>query len=260
MQALMAAQEDDLTEVTFRTPIIKICQATTREVKEGDAEAGEFLYTLTGDSLGTQIDFIIAYFQKGRSVSTKSGGYRNAIGTDVIPDDPIWREAVGEAFIGTRFDEYPDAEEQYKDRVNSGEIEKWGSGPQVSTTYNYTGLVITDSLEDEDDEVLYLPGRMSLLRSTKSAHDKVQQIKQSTMRHKAFWDVTWQFSTQIKEFGRNTSFIVNAKKGRATTPDEVAQAVELAQAVVGGRIVDNSDVAEGGVDKAPEAPEGALGV
>lgn len=253
----MASQEDDLGDVQFQTPILKVCQGLTKEVKEGDAEAGEFLNTLTGESYGTAVDFIVAYFQRGRAASGKDGRYFVAIAQDTIPES--WKDLVGEEFVGTPFDEYPDAEEQYKKRVNAGELE-WGRGPQVSTTYNYTGLVLPPPLEGDDEEIEPMPVRISFLRSTKGAHDKLMTLKKATLRNKPFWNVVFTLSTASKAFGRNETYIVNVKKGRDTTDAEQLLAVEVAQAVVGGRTRDNAEQAEAGSAAVAPDAAGGLGV
>lgn len=255
--ALLAQQEEDLGDFQFQTPILKVCQSLTKEVKSGDAEPGEFLNTLTGESYGTAVDFIVAYFQPGRAASQKKDGrYFVSIAQDTIPES--WKDLVGEEFVGTPFSEYPDAEEQYKARVNAGEIE-WGKGPLVSTTYNYTGLVVPSPVEGED-EVEPMPVRIAFLRSTKAAHDKLMTLKRATLRNKPFWDVAFTLSTENKAFGRNESFIVNVKKARSTEPREKALAVELAQAVVGGRVRDNAEAAEAGSAPVEPEAEGGLSV
>lgn len=254
--SLLAQQEEEYGDVNYQVPILKLAQALTKEVKAGDAEAGEFINTLTGESYGTSVDFVVSFFQRGRSASSKDGRYYVAIGTDLIPE--AWKDLVGEEFVGTRFDEHPDAEERYKERVNSGEI-KWEKGPLISTTYNYTGLVIPSAIEGDDgEEQEPLPVRISFLRSTKSAHDKLMTLKKATMRNKPFWDVVFTLTSEVKSFGRNDSFIVNVRKGRPTTDVEKGLAVEVAQAVAGGRVRDNAEQAAAG--SAPVAPDAAGGL
>lgn len=257
IEALLALQEEEYGDIRFQTPILKICQALTKEVKEGDAEAGEFLNTLTSESYGNHVDFVIAYFQRGRSASDKkTGRYYVSTASETIPDS--WKDLVGEEFVGTRFDEYPDAEEMYKERVNAGEI-KWEKGPLISTTYNYTGLVIPPQIDPEVDEDP-MPVRISFLRTTKAAHDKLQTMRLTTMRGRAPWDVVFELSTVSKSFGRNDSYVVNVKKGRSTTTDERLRAVELAQAVAGGNTRDNAIEAEAGSAAVAPDAEGGLGV
>lgn len=173
-----------------------------------------------------------------------------AIAQDTIPES--WADLVGEGFVGTPFADHPDAEEVYKRRVNDGEIE-WGKGPLISTTYNYTGLVYDPAGEDDEP----MPVRISFLRSTKKAHDKLQTLKKATMRNKAWWDVVFSFETKEETFGRNTAFVVKVGKVRDTEPNEKALAVELATAVIAGRTTDNAEAAEAGSERvAPDAAGG----
>lgn len=197
----------------------------------------------------------MSVFQPGRSASSKDGRYYVSIDSEVIPDS--WSDLVGEEFVGTRFDEHPDAEEQYKKRVNAGEIE-WAKGPLISTTYNYTGLVIPPAIEGADEDPEAMPVRISFLRSTKAAHDKLRTLKKATLRNKPFWDVVFDLSTESKSFGRNDSFVVNVKKTRSTTDEEKSLAGEVALAVVGGRTKDNAEDTGDGPASAPSTPAGAV--
>lgn len=257
IEALLAQQnaEYDALPNTLQVPILKVAQQGTKEVKSGDSEAGDFVSTLTGESMGTSVDFIVAYFQAGRSVSDRDHGYKNAIGTDTIPDTDYWKQVLGAEFVGTRWDEHPDAEEQYKLRVNNGDI-KWGKGPLISTTYNYTGLVIPSQIEGDDEEPEPMVSRITFLRSTKAAHDKLRNLKNGTFRNQPFWDYVFALSTAVKTFGSNDSYIVNVKKGRQTTPEEKAMALELAMAVAQGRTADNSSVVGADVKVEPDAAGG----
>jgi hypothetical protein len=123
LEALRATQEEEFDSGDFAVPILKIGQPLTKEVQDDNtpAEAGDFINTLTGASLGKNVEFIISYYQKGRfAVDRKTDRAYVAFG-DTIPE--AWADFVGESFVGTRFDEYPDAEERYKARVNNKEIE-----------------------------------------------------------------------------------------------------------------------------------------
>lgn len=251
--ALADAQAAEFEGLQVQTPILKLCQGLTKEVKDGDAEAGDFLNTLSGDSLGPEVEFIAAAFQKGRSASLKDGRYFVAIAQDIIPES--WEDVVGPEFVGTRFDEYPDAEEQFKARVNRKEIE-WGSGPQITTTYNFTGHVIVPALEGSDEEDERQPVRIAFQRTTKSAADRIVQLFRMS-RQKALWDQTYRLKSKEKPFGRNTAYIVEVTKGRATEPDERLEAAELATATFGGRVKEVGNGAETKV--APDA-KGGLGV
>lgn len=259
IDALTQAQDEEFSDTAIQVPILKLTQGLTKEVKEGDVEAGEFFNTLTSESYGNKVEVIIADVQRGRAASEKGGRYYVAIAQDTIPES--WKDKVGEEFVGTPFAEYPDAEEIYKKRVNAGEIE-WGSGPEISTTYNYTCLVVPSAPVDSDDEeTTLMPVRIAFLRSTKKAHDKIQTLKKAALRGKPFWSVTFDLEAVPKSFGRNDAFVVNVKKGRKTTPEEQQEAIDLALNSRAGRVSAN-DVAED--DAAPtgpaETPAGAVAV
>lgn len=259
--ALLAAQEDVLEEDSFQTPILKLGQPLTAEVRAGDAEAGDFINSLTGENLGNAIEFIVSFYQRGRSArDAKTGDYYLAFG-DTIP--PSWEPLVGEEFVGTVFTEYPDAEEVYKQRVNSNEIE-WGKGPLVSTTYNYTGhVIVPEVVGDEDSEPQLQAVRLSLQRSNKKSADKIGSIKRSLLHNKPFWDKVFLFTTQEDPKSSYGNFILTPKVGRDTTAEEREQAKSLALALMGGRVEvkgEDADPQEGGAASEPQAADGALAV
>lgn len=239
-------------------PILKIGQALTKEVKAEQAEAGEFINSLTGEGIGDKIGFIVAYYQQGRFAATKDGKAYVAFG-NTIPDQ--WEPLVGPEWVGASFADYPEAEEKFKAAVNAKE-RQWESGPLVSTTHNFTGYAIIPGLDAEDEENL-IPVRLSLKRTDVPAAKKLISLKKM-LRLKTFWDITFDLSTAVKASGRHESYIVNVKAGRPTTDEEKLIAVQLFQDVAQARVQDNS-VAEVEGDaqdraKAAEAPEGALEV
>lgn len=254
-EQLAAAQEAEYDNDTLSTPILKVGQALTAEVTAGDAEAGEFINTLTGETLGDAVEFIVSYYNKGRFASKDNRAYV-AFGSE-IPD--TWADLVGEEWIGSPFAEHPDAEETYKQRVNDKEIE-WGKGPLISTTHNFTGYVIG---EDEDGDADYQPVRLSLKRTDKKAAEKINTLHRMKLRNKPKWDAVLSLATAKKAFGRYESFIIDPAKikiVRDTTPEEKALGAELALAVSAGRT--RSEGAEDALtDRATEpTADGALAV
>lgn len=246
MDALAADQQADTSLI--RTPILKVAQPLTKEVDQELVEPGEFFNTGTSESLGTRIEFIVAHFDKGRSARDKETGRYYVAGYDTIPDR--WADLVGEEFVGTPFSEYPDAEEQFKTRVNRKEI-KWGHGPLVSTTYNFTGFVLAE--DPETGETEYQPVRLSLQRSTKDAAGKWHMLRASKLRNKNWWDKTFLLDTAKKQFDGGSSFIVNVKLGRDTGAEEKTEAARLAIDMRRGNVVDNAE-SEGTAD-APAEPD-----
>lgn len=164
-----------------------------------------------------------------------------------------WADLVGEEFVGTPFEEYPDAEEQFKKRVNAKEI-PWGKGPLISTTHVFTGLALVEDIES--GEVELQPVRLSLQRTNVPAVKKWMTLKQSKLRNKPFWDKTFVLETEKKSYDKGMAYNLKVSVGRDTTKEEKDAAVSLAQAVMAGRVADN---AEGAVD-APVAPDAKGGI
>lgn len=251
--AVAAAQAAEYGDEPLQTPILKIGQGLTREVQDGNAEIGEFINTLTGDGLGDTVEFVVSYYNKGRFASDKKSGRAFVAFGATIPDN--WEPLVGPEFVGVPFAEYPEAEEQFKAAVNAKQRE-WENGPLVSTTHNYTGLVLTPILDDDGKdtgEVDINPARLSLKRIDVPAHRKLSTLLRAVLRGRPSWDKVVKLSTQSREFGRNTAYTINPtdiRFVRDTTPEERALAAEVAQAVLAGRTVSSEEA----VADAPAAP------
>jgi len=124
-----------------------------------------------------------------------------------------------DTFFGQPFTEHPDAEEQYKARVNSGEI-SWGSGPPISTTYNFTGYVLS---EDDDP----CPVRLSLMRTSAPMAQKWATILNAILRGR-YWDSVFTLTTDQTKGDKGSYYTINVKQGRKPTPEERQRAVKLA--------------------------------
>lgn len=244
LEALQKQQASEIDNTLFQTPILKIGQPLTREVQAEEAEAGEFIDTLRGEGIGDKCGFVAAYYQTGRFAADRdSGRAYTAFGAEIPPH---WSDLVGEEFVGQRFDEYPDAEEQYKQRVNRKEIE-WGKGPLVSTTHNFTGLVIVSAVEGTDDEDELRPVRLSLQRTNVPAARKILSLLNAG-GNRPYWEKVLELGTEKKSFDRGASHLLTVKLGRNTTSEEKAAAVQLALATAAGRTQDNQATAN---DDAP---------
>ncbi len=254
LEALLAQQEGEYDDDVITTPILKIGQPLTKEVQNEQAEAGEFINTLTGEGVGTKIGFIVSYYQKGRFAADRDTNRAYVAFGDEIP--ATWGDLVGEEFVGTPFSEYPDAEETYKKRVNAKEI-PWGKGPLVSTTHNFTGLAIVSGIGDEPDELQ--PVRLSLQRTNVPAVKKIITLKKASLRGKPFWDKVFDLGTEKKTFDRGTAHLLTVRLGRDTTGEEREAAVELAQAVAAGRSQDNQ-ASSGKEELAKPDAKGGLGL
>ncbi len=251
LAALQAQQDAEVGDGFISTPILKIGQPLTREVQAEEAEVGEFINTLTGEGIGTKIGFVVSYYQQGRFAADRDSGRAYVAFDKTIPAS--WSELVGEEFVGTPFDEYPDAEEQYKARVNRKEIE-WGRGPLVSTTHNFTGFALVPSVDpDEPDEMQ--PVRLSLQRTNMPSVKRLLTFR-TALRGQPFWSVVFDLGTEKKPFDKGMAYLLTVKKGRDTTSDERQMAYELAIEVAQGRAVDNQAPEATSAKAAPSANGG----
>jgi hypothetical protein len=203
LAVINAAQEDDIDSDLLTTPILKIGQPLTREVQDELAEVGEFINTATKEGIGNKVDFIVAYYQKGRFAADRDTNRAYVAFGNTIPDH--WADLVGEEFVGTPFSEYPDAEETYKKRVNAKEIQ-WGKGPLVSTTHNFTGYALVEN--PETGEVEPQPVRLSLQRTNVPAVKDWVSLKQTKLRNRPWWDRVFELSTYKKSFDKGTAYLL----------------------------------------------------
>lgn len=212
-QALVEANQSEVDASEFVVPILKLAQPLTDEVTSGDAKAGEFILTLTGESFAPPIEFVVAGKGKGRFKPGRNGSRTLvAYDTNIVPwqDDP---------HFGQPFSEHPDAEEQFRARVDAKEHE-WGHGPDIQTTFNYTGYVIGSEV----------PVRLSLRRTSAPAARKWNTLLDAVLRGR-YWDQVFEVSSEQKKNDQGAFYVVTVKASRKTTPEEKAQAIELATAL-----------------------------
>jgi hypothetical protein len=231
--ALMESQSEDINDADLVVPHLKLCQGTTKNVPDG-VHPGDFFNALTGENYGTEISFTVAAFKKGRFGVDKETDEIIASGFD--PVDPV---------TGMAWEDHPDAEEQYSARANRGDIE-WGSGPPISTTYNYFGYVNESPV----------PVRYSMMRSAAPAAKKWLTMLRFLP---AFWDQKFTLTSKLIEKGKQKYHGVDVVQAPGkTTPEERQQAVTLAMAVKTDRVKTDEDLE----DQAPEkrGPEKTSGL
>lgn len=251
-----AAQDTEWDDDLLSTPILKVGQALTREVKDGEAEEGEFIDTGVNEGIGDVVDVVVAYYNKGRFASDKDGQAYTAFGS-TIPSH--WEPLVGQEFVGTPFSEYPEAEETFKAAVNAGDRE-WGGGPLVSTTHNFTVVAL---VENADGEVEHHPVRLSLKRIDVPAARKLSGLLRMQLRNRPTWDKVVRLSTKSKDFGRNSAYIINPtsiKFVRDTTPEERSFAAQLALAAKNGRVQSNEESLDDKPSAASNDDDGSIPV
>lgn len=201
-QALAAAAKAEIDRSTLVLPALKLTQSLTKEVQDGDVQAGHFINSLTGEDYGDQVEIVISSLFTGRFYSDEDNRAYAAQG-EVAPDN--WPEE----YAGQRFVDIPDAEERWKVDTNNGD-HPWGKGPPISTTHNFVGFVVAENGLEET-----LPVRLSLMRTNNPAAAKLKTLIYSL---RAPWDRT---------------FVLKAKK--AVSNDRPYYAVEVVQ---GGRVTD----------------------
>lgn len=208
--ALIEANQSEVDASEFIIPILKLAQPLTDEVTSGAAKPGEFILALTGETFSPPVEFVVAGKGKGRFRPGRQG-----VRTLVAYDTPTvpWKE---DPHFGEPFSEHPDAEEQFKARVDAGDIE-WGHGPPIQTTYNYTGFVVGNEV----------PVRLSLRRTSAPAARKLNTILDAVLRGK-YWDQVFEIGSELQKNDSGTYYVVTVKQSRKTTPEERQNAIQLA--------------------------------
>lgn len=239
-QALISANQAEVDASEFIVPILKLAQPLTDEVTSGDAKPGDFILALTGEAFSPPIEFIVAGKGKGRFKPGRKGERTLvAYDTALVPwkDDP---------FYGQPFAEHPDAEEQFKARVDAKE-EEWGSGPPIQTTFNYTGYIVGSEV----------PVRMSLRRTSAPAARKWNTLLDAVLRGR-FWDQVFTVGSEQLKNDSGTYYVVTVKGGRKTAPEEKKSAIQLATALRSQSVTTVGD--EGDTPISKPADDGGLDV
>lgn len=202
----------DLTRDEFNVPMLVLVQATSKNPPQG-SNPGDFVNALTGENYGTSIEFIIAAQHKGRFYSEGKGGRAFSAQGPVVPNH--WPEK----YRGQNFADLPDAEEQFRERVNTHEI-SWESGPPIATTHNFVGLV---------GGHLDVPVRMSLMKASVPTATKLKALLRIP---RAPWDRAVTVES-FRDTNKNGEPFQNVKVelGRETDAAERLAAVKVAQGV-----------------------------
>lgn len=250
LEAELAAENAASVDASdIQIPLLKIGQALTVEVADGDATPGEFINALTREGLGREIEFVVAGYTKGRfDHGDRSEGKRarKAYGIKNVPwsDDP---------FYGAPFTEHPDAEEKYSERVNNGDIQ-WAKGPRISTTYDFTGFVVPES-EDETP----IPVCLSLMRMNTKQAKKWVTILDAVLRSR-YWDAVFTLTTDQQRGEQGNFYTINVRQTRKTTPHEKQLAVDLAVRLRNQSVQIVGEEDEAAPRSEPAAAEGAMEV
>lgn len=237
-EAIAAAEElaaefkADLSQDEFIVPMLVVVQGSTKN-PPADARTGDFINKLTGEVFGSEIEFVPAAYYKGRFMADREAGKSYAASSDVVPEN--WPEEL----VGQNFEDLPDAEEQYRLRVNNKEI-PWGKGPKIQTTYNFVGFVRGTNV----------PVRLSFKSTGKAAANKMKALLRVP---RAPWDNAVNLRTHGTENATGDSYQeVIVERGAETEAEERMLAVQVAQGVKAqrGRFTDDDPIE----DEDREAP------
>lgn len=239
--ALAGIHKEDL-----QLPVIKVTQQLSREVTDGDVESGHFVNTLTGEDLGTEIELVVCHYFRGRFFAPREGEFEGrtfVAGGDTAPS--TWPAE----YAGQKFVDIPDAEETYRDRVNSGEIE-WGRGPAITTTHNYIGYLLSDP---------GVPVRVSLMRTSAPAARKINTL--ISFGNRSPWNAAIKLEAELRQDKQQRPFyVVKATQGRQTSADEIAAAQNLAIEAQSAAFQLTGDEQLADSPSKPKTPKGGIDV
>lgn len=225
----------------FKLPALKLAQGQSREAQEGLAEPGQYVNSLSGYNYGETVEFIVADQFKGRFWHEGNDGNGAAAQGDVIP----WPDHPDH---GKLFVDSPDAEETFRAEVAEGSRE-WGSGPGISTTFNFVGVAIPDAewAKAEELDPDPTPVVLRLMRTSKSAGEKLTTFVNAMS--KTPWDYVYKLSANRREKGRYAYHVVTVERGDEATAEQRQLAVDLAVQAQGGIVVDDPTGEPGGEAK-----------
>lgn len=206
-----AIDDEDL-----QLPVIQITQQLSRAVTDGKVDSGHFFNNVTGKDYGDELSFIIVAYQKGRFyVHNRDKPDEQTF----VANGPVAPDTWPSEYAGKTFADIPEAEEQWKERSNAGEIE-WGKGPPIVTTHRFVGLAADD---------LDSPAAISLSRTSAPAAKKILSAIRWSRR--APYSSTFTLKLVGREKGGKPFYAAQATQGEQATDEQVSAAQELFAAI-----------------------------
>lgn len=237
----------NIDRTSLKLPMIVITQQLTAEVTDREIESGRWLNKVTGEDFGEDIEFVPAYYYKGRFYSPKDEERTYNADGPVAPDN--WPDE----FAGKNFADIPQAEEQHKAQANA-EGGEWGSGPAIQTTHNFIGYLT---------QYPGIPVRISLKSTSSSAAEKINNI---ALFAGSYWSNVFNLSVAGRRNKKDQPyFVCTVRKGDQTDNDQRALAREIAYHAGHSRYELDGDAAAVEADAPaakpkPEKPAGAADV
>jgi hypothetical protein len=248
-QALAAAGVADIDSEDLVLPVIQITQQLSRPVTDGKVASGHFFNSVTGRDYGDEIEFVIVRYGKGRFyVHNRDEDDERTY----VANGPVAPDTWPEQYAGQNFADIPEAEEQWKERSNAGEIE-WGKGPPIVTTHNFVGFAL-----DEPGQ----PARIGLSRTSAPAAKKILTAMRFSRRSP--WASSFKLSLKERTVRDKPFYVVQAEQGDQTESEIGDSAKELAAAIqeAGAFALNGEEVEDADKTKAakPETPAGGVAV
>lgn len=214
LDALAGSIKSKVKKSDIVLPQIRLVQPMSKAAEEQTAKPGEFVNSLTGENYGEELRFIVAGHFYGVSYSNRDEDFFGAIpgGADtVIPSNWPHPDA------GKRFGESDAFEDRFKERLNAGEIEAWGEGPDFSVTYNFVGYRAGEP---------GMPERLGLSRSSAPAAKKLLSLSTELDRYP--WGHEYVVTSRKVEENGNKYWVAEITRGDAVEGDDLEAIVELA--------------------------------
>lgn len=210
-EAAAAGALAGIDRTKLKLPLIKLAQPGSNEVSDGDAEAGTFINSLTGENLGETVELVIVHAFGGRFYSPDDEDQTYVASGDVAPSS--WPEK----YAGKLFADIPDAHEQWDRRSNDpNDSHQWGSGPLIQTTHNYVGY---------RPEEPSLPVRVSLKGTSSKTAGKIDSLLIFAGQP---WNTVVSFGSARRESRKGKPYFVwTAEQVRQTTAEERERGIEL---------------------------------
>lgn len=213
LEQLAGAIRNKVKKSDIVLPLLRMVQPMSKAAEDGNAKAGEFVNSLTGENYGSELSFIVAGHFYGVSYSNRDKDFFAAIpgGADTrIPTNWPHPDA------GKTFGESDGFEDRFKELVNNGTLSEWGDGPDFSITYNFVGYLPGDSS---------MPLRLSLMRTSAPAAKKLLSL---TGLDRFPWGHNYTVSTRKVEENGNRYWVAEVIRGEATSTEDLEPVVELA--------------------------------
>jgi hypothetical protein len=196
LQSLIDADRAQEADDALSVPLLKVGQGLSKAVQNGKVANGQFYNTLNFETYEQPVPFVVASYERGRfwSPEGENRGFR-APHQGVIPwaDHPDY---------GKTFAESGDTEENW--------TTEWKQQrPPISTTYEFTGLIVGAS---------EIPVRLSLMSTSAKTGKTLRQLLRLDRQP---WDHTYNLTASRREGRKGDYYVVEVEQ--ADKPDEAVQ-------------------------------------